>query len=32
MSGLMLRRLAIKAPYGVASPQRLKLKRWEIAS
>jgi len=27
MSGLMLRRLAIKAPYGVASPQRLKLKR-----
>jgi len=27
MSGLMLRRLAIKAPYGVTSPQRLKLKR-----
>jgi len=27
MSSLMLRRLAIKVPYGVASPQRLKLKR-----
>lgn len=27
MSGLMLRRLAIKAAYGVPSPQRLKLKR-----
>lgn len=27
MSNLMLRRLAIKAPYGIANPQRLKLKR-----
>ena len=27
MSGLMLKRLAIKVPYGVASRQRLKLKR-----
>jgi len=27
MSNLMLRRLAIKAAYGLASPQRLKLKR-----
>ncbi len=27
MSNLMLRRLALKAPYGLPSPQRLKLKR-----